>query len=503
MYSRFLEATREEVGQMNQRQNIATTGSTNLNVTLRDPIAAQPIPVSQGEDDSDEEILPTINYQKKMRLGSDIHADFRPGGIHGSQQIRYWKEVLKAPPWVLSVLQEGYALQFEEQPSQRYEEENNASSKQEMEFVREEVRKWERQGIVSFTNDIPEVVSPLTVATRESADGSVKRRLCWDGSRFLNPLLKDNKVKLAHLQAALEITRKGDFQYKYDLANAFFHIKISPNHRKYLGAKFLTEDGRHQYFIFNFMPFGLSAAVYVITKMMKPLQAFFNQSGVRHTIYIDDGRVVASTLQKARADYSLVHQVLKDAGWQLAEKKSDGLEDGSQVKEYLGFIVDSGKMTVHLTPDKKKKLLAAAQALAAAAGRYLQVKDLARYVGIITSAEPALGPFTSVMTRRMHMAIGETTEKYSWQGKVRISQEIAEDAAEFRDLLDRFDGTPIRTPSTAISVISIIGPPSEFIKTRFIAKHNTEAAIKIWCGDASQNAVCAYSVMGSIKFFFK
>ncbi len=97
---------------------------------------------------------------------------------------------------------------------------------------------------MSFVTDPPEVVSPLTVATRKNTDGSVKRRLCWDGSRFLNPLLKDNKVKLAHLQAALEITRKGDFQYKYDLANAFFHIKIRPDHRKYLGAKFQMEEGR-------------------------------------------------------------------------------------------------------------------------------------------------------------------------------------------------------------------------------------------------------------------
>jgi hypothetical protein len=70
-------------------------------------------------------------------------------------------------------------------------------------------------------------------------------------------------------------------------------------------------------------------------------------------------------------------------------------------------------------------------------------------------------------------------------------------------LLDKFDGTAIRTPNTAMSVLSIVGPPSEFIKKQYIDKHNTEAEIKIWCGDASQNAVCAYSVMGSTSFFFK
>jgi hypothetical protein len=331
----------------------------------------------------------------------------------------------------------------------------------------------------------------------------VKRRLCWDGSRFLNALLKVNKVKLAHLQAALEITREGDFQYKYDLANAYFHIKIRPDHRKYLGAKFQTKVGKQQYFIFNFMPFGLSAAVYVITKLMKPLQAFFNQSGIRHTIYIDDGRVVANTLEKARADYTLVRQVLTASGWRIAKNKSDEMQEGSQVKDYLGFVVDSNKMAVFLTQEKKAKILAAAQALKVSAGRHLQVKHLAKFVGILVAAEPALGTFTSVMTRRMHAAIAETAEKHGWQAKVKISEEIANDAKEFARLLEDHDGTPIRTASTAISVLSIIGPPSEFVKTQFIAKHNTEAEVKVWCGDASQDAVCAYSVMGETKFFFK
>ncbi len=377
-------------------QNAATTGTFNLSVDQqfrvddsqhRPQTCDQSNSSFQAEDDIEDEILPTTEYQEYFHPGAKVDSDFRPGGIHGPQQVQYWEEVLKAPSWVMNVLQEGYALQFEDRPFQTYEEDNNASARHEMDFVREEVCKWEKLGIVSFVTDKPEVVSPLTVATRTNSDGSVKRRLCWDGSRFLNPLLKENKVKLAHLQAALEITREGDFQYKYDLANAYFHIRIRPDHRKYLGAKFQTKDGKEQYFIFNFMPFGLSAAVYVITKLMKPLQAYFNQAGIRHTIYIDDGRIVANTLEKARADYSLVRQVLTAAGWRIAENKSDKLQEGSQVKDYLGFTVDSAKMAVFLTQDKKTKL-----ALATSAGRHLQVKHLAKYVGILFWLSQLWGP---------------------------------------------------------------------------------------------------------------
>ncbi len=47
-----------------------------------------------------------------------------------------------------------------------------------MSFVCEEVRKWERQGIVSFVDRKHAAVSPLTVVTKNNLDGSVKRRLC-------------------------------------------------------------------------------------------------------------------------------------------------------------------------------------------------------------------------------------------------------------------------------------------------------------------------------------
>jgi hypothetical protein len=134
-------------------------------------------------------------------------------------------------------------------------------------------------------------------------------------------------------------------------------------------------------------------------------------------------------------------------------------------------------MAVFLTQEKKAKILAAAQALKV--GRHLQVKHLTKFVGILVAAEAALGTFTSVMTRRIHAAIAETAEKHGWQAKVKISEEIANDAKEFARLLEDHDGTSIRTASTAISVLSIIGPPFEFVKTQLIAKHNTEAEVKI------------------------
>ena len=142
------------------------------------------------------------------------------GGIHDPSVHVFWEQELNAGEWVMDVIRHGYTIPFVEKPPS-YEEENNATAKRDMEFVREAVRELVRQGVARIVSERPFCVSPLTVSARTLPDGSEKKRLCWDGSRCVNLLVKEQPVKLAHLQRALEMTRTGDFQVKYDLQSAF------------------------------------------------------------------------------------------------------------------------------------------------------------------------------------------------------------------------------------------------------------------------------------------
>jgi hypothetical protein len=298
-----------------------------------------------GESSATEEKADEVEWRG---ISTDVQPDFRAGSIHGQEQVQFWREELKASEWVMTVLTQGYTLPFAAFPDHAYEEDNNQTAKADMAFVRETVRTWEKQGVVNFVQEKPAAVSPLTVARRVMEDGSTKKRLCFDGSRFVNPRLQKQKVNLSHIQSALEITEKGDWQAVYDLSNAFFHVRIWPGHQKFLGAKFELENGGIQYFQFLVLPFGVATAVHVITKIFKPLQSYFGSKSIRHSIYIDDGRVVAETKEQAQADYREVLRVVEKAGWQVARAKSDRPGDAAQVKSYLGFRIDTAAMTVHL-----------------------------------------------------------------------------------------------------------------------------------------------------------
>jgi hypothetical protein len=155
------------------------------------------------ENDTKDMALTLIPEEPIMYLGTEGETDFQPGGIHGPKELEFWEKVLKSPNWVMTILHEGYSLPFISEPTGTYEEDNNRSAVVDEDFVRQEVSKWERQGVVKFVKDKPPAVSPLTVAKKINDDGSVKKRLCWDGSRYINPKLKKEKVRLSHLQAAL------------------------------------------------------------------------------------------------------------------------------------------------------------------------------------------------------------------------------------------------------------------------------------------------------------
>ena len=221
---------------------------------------------------------------------------FTPGSIHAEEVREFWKTNLKAGMWVMDTLRTGYVIPFEKFP-EAYEEPNNASALKDLDFVYKAVSDLKEIGIVKFVDYKPHCVSPFTISIKMGRDGQKKKRLCWDGSRCVNLCIKKQKVTLSHLQRALELTKDQDYQITYDLKAAYHHIRIHSSQTKFLGAAIPKPNGGTQYLLFLFLPFGLSSAVHCITKIFKPVNAYLHESGIRHSIYLDDGRV---TSQKFR-----------------------------------------------------------------------------------------------------------------------------------------------------------------------------------------------------------
>ena len=352
--------------------------------------------------------------------------DFQPGGIHELSVRKFWEQDLKANKWVMDTLEFGYALPFHTPPVSTNLR-NNLSARQHEVFVRTEVEKLQRQGVVSWADTKPEIVSPLTVASNSKG----KLRLCLDLSRTVNEFLTVPPVVLADLKQALQLTEQGDWQAVYDLSSAYHHIRILPQHVKYLGAAFKKEDGSTQYFVYNFLPFGASSAVHVMTKIMKPVSAYIATQGIRHTIYLDDGRVLAGSQHQAAQDYLAVLDILTRAGWFLALFKSDTVETISQTKQYLGFLIDSKLMKVTIPADKEAVLRQDVKDLIDKQGQKLKAKKLAKVLGRMISCSPALGRLPLIFARPAYAELEKEVEEKGWNALVKINRRITESLEAF------------------------------------------------------------------------
>lgn len=400
----------------------------------------------------------------------------------------------------MDTLKNGYVIPFEKFP-EAYEEPNNASAYQNLSFVYKAVADLKKLGIVKFVDYKPHCVSPLTVSLKTGMDGSKKKRLCWDGSRCVNLCIKEQKVTLSHFQRALELTRDQDYQITYDLKAAYHHIRIHPSQTKFLGAAIPKMNGGTQYFIFLFLPFGLSSAVHCITKILKPVNAYLHEKGIRHSIYLDDGRITAASQCQAEEHRVFVYDVLQKSGFIIETKKSDQKGDANKSKEYLGFIIDTGSMTVRLGEKKKQLILRQVEETIDYGSKPILSRDLASTLGKMVAMEPALGPVVIMAARAAYIDLEKAVQQRGWGTRLVMSEESIKGMKFIVENCYKFDNSPIRSATTELSVLSIIGPPSSFMKQSFVANHARTKEEKIWASDASGFATCAYSIKGEHLYF--
>ena len=98
------------------------------------------------------------------------------------------------------------------------------------------------------------------------------------------------KFKYEDLRMAALMFERNDYKFKFDLKSGYHHVDIYCEHQKYLGFRWDTE-GCPQFYVFIVLPFGLSTAYYIFTKLLRPMIRQWRGRGLKAIIYLDDGIV--------------------------------------------------------------------------------------------------------------------------------------------------------------------------------------------------------------------
>jgi hypothetical protein len=240
-----------------------------------------------------------------------------------------------------------------------------------------------------------------------------------------------------------------------DLENQFFHVRLAPGMRKYLGFAVPAVDGSMQYFQYEVMAYGVKPAVTVVTRLLRPIKAYMHTLGIRFSIYVDDGRIAASSAQLCSEQTGFLLHTLQLAGWKIQWKKTVLTPSTSLL--HLGFITDSVAMRYFITPEKWNGVRLSLSSLldAAAAGRSAPAREVAAVLGRLNSLHRSHGSVVRVLSRALQHQLGLSVAQEGWAGSLRLSPASRSELELLLKWLLSFHGRAIPTAQAASHILSL------------------------------------------------
>jgi hypothetical protein len=171
---------------------------------------------------------------------------------------------------------------------------------------------------------------------------------------------------------------------KIDLQDAYFLVAVTLEHRKFL--RFFWKDVLYEY---SCLPFGLSSAPRVFTKLLKPVVAYLRELGIRLVIYLDDLLILNDSISGLLHDLRIVINLLESLGFIVNFEKS--IVFPQQQIEYLGMIIDSKAQKFSLPTDKVVSIVNQCKnILKADESGQVKLRDLAKVMGSFSFTIPSI-----------------------------------------------------------------------------------------------------------------
>ena len=225
------------------------------------------------------------------------------------------------------------------------------------------------------------------------------------------------------IRSAIANVERGDFLASVDLQDAYLHIPILRAHRKYLRIALLL-DHQILHFQFTCLPFGITSAPRVFTKVVVVLTAALRLQGICVTPYLDDWLVRAPSEAVLKQHLHKTLQMLDTHGFLVNLKKSS--LDPTPVISYLGFTIDTFLMKLSLSDQRTTNLQRAVQGLLQT--DHCSVRKAMRILGMMTSSLEAV-PWARAHFRMLQNCILTQWDKSrdSLERNINISLPVKKD----------------------------------------------------------------------------
>ena len=165
----------------------------------------------------------------------------------------------------------------------------------------------------------------------------------------LNTFLHVDKFKMETPDSIRTSLIPGEWVSSIDLSDAYLHIPIHPNSRKYL--RFCH---RSQVFQFTSIPFGLTTATQVFTMIVKEVKLMALSRGLRLHQYLDDWLIRSQSQEEAQVNTQAVVDLTQSLRWIINQEKSQ--LKLTQVFSFMGYEYHLDSALVKPTQERWLKL---------------------------------------------------------------------------------------------------------------------------------------------------
>jgi len=272
------------------------------------------------------------------------------------------------------------------------------------------IERMEKEGCLEDAQ--PYYTSPFFVVKQGE-----KYRFIHDLSS-LTDLIQYQHFRMQTLKVTLTMISPNCWMTRIDITRAYWHVLIHPKDRKYL--QFIYNGRLRQW---TCAMFGLAHMPRIFTRIMKVIQRWCAGKDIIVIIYIDDILLIDTSrnrLQKATLE---TVSMMRELGWTINEEKC--VLTPTQETEFLGAIINSQTMQVTLPERKLKKTLK--EARRAINNRKIPLKQLARIIGLIRSADMAF-PIAKFKTNRLQSLLRTSRQQQiPWKAQIALDSECREE----------------------------------------------------------------------------
>ena len=170
----------------------------------------------------------------------------------------------------------------------------------------------------------------------------------------LNQFITKERFKMETVRSILAAVRPSDFAVSLDLSDAYFHILIHPAYRKFLRFT----DGT-SVFQFRALPFGLTSAPRVFTRLMQVVASFLRLQGIRLLQYLDDWLILSLSRQELLSHLDRTVSLVSHLGLMINHQKSEVVP--AQVFTFVGVRFLTADNLISVPPDRVSSILALVQ----------------------------------------------------------------------------------------------------------------------------------------------